>query len=146
VVRPLQILPSDEPWVSWRPGVVTRLHSRAAAELCVFEQRLVPGASAPTHTHFAIEEMVVVLSGSAEVWVDGVHGSLESGESILFPPHSWHGFRNSGADELRTLAIFASALPLVEYEEDPGVVLEIGASGDRKVDAHRSHRGEVGPT
>jgi quercetin dioxygenase-like cupin family protein len=140
MVKPLMIVAESEPWVAWREGVATRLHSRGAEQLCVLEQRSAPGAGAPTHTHFGAEELIVALGGRAEVWVDGVDGELQAGDSIVLPPGSWHGFRNAGPGELHTLAVFAARLPLVEYEEAPGVVLEIGGSGDARVDAHRAHR------
>ena len=140
MVRRLRIVSNEERWVAWRDGVETRLHTRAATRMCVLEQRSAPGAGAPTHTHFDTEELILALSGRAEVWVDGVGGELRAGDSIVLPPRSWHGYRNVGAEELHTLAVFADPLPRVEYEETPGVVLEIGGSEGNRVDEHRARR------
>jgi len=132
MVKPLTTLPEDAPRVAWREGVETRLHARNAQALCVMEQWCAPGKGAPTHTHFEVEEVITVLDGAAEFWVDGVTERVGAGGSIVLPAHTRHGFRNAGAEELHTLAVFASAHPHVEFEHDPGVVYEI--------DSHLSQR------
>jgi quercetin dioxygenase-like cupin family protein len=127
--------------VEWREGVRTRLHAAAstgAAQLCVIEQWAEPGAGAPLHTHFEVEEAILVAEGEAEFTVDGETRRVASGESMLFPAHSWHGFRNCGAGELHIVAVFAAAAPPVEYETEPGVVYAIGGVGDVRRDAHRA--------
>ncbi|MHB8643691.1 MAG: cupin domain-containing protein [Gaiellaceae bacterium] len=135
----------DSPRVAWRPGVETRLHAREAAELCVIEQWSVPGAGAPTHTHFEVEEVIAVLGGAADFWVDGVTARVEHGDTILLPAQSWHGFRNVGNAELHTLAVFSAARPRVAYEDDPETVLEIGGTRN-PFDAHRSYYEDEGAT
>src|SRR5437588_1834429 len=100
MVRPLTRPAPGEPRVLWREGVETRLHAAGAAALCVLEQWAAPERGAPTHTHFDVEEVIVVLAGVAEFWVDGASERVEVGESIVLPARSWHGFRNVGTDEL----------------------------------------------
>ena len=78
-----------------------------AKELCVFEQWIAPGFGAPTHTH-DVEEVLTVLAGEAEVWVDDERAILNSGEYVIVPAHSPHGFRNTGQEELRVQAILAA--------------------------------------
>ena len=127
--------------VEWRAGVRTRLHAAAstgARQLCVLEQWCDPGAGAPLHTHFEVEELIAVVEGSAEFTVDGAVFAVGAGESILLAPHGWHAFRNVGDEVLHTLAVFAAAAPPVEYENEPGVVYTIGGSGGDRRDAHRA--------
>ena len=64
VVRPLTTSPATAPRVAWRDGVETRLHTQGATALCVIEQWCAPGAGAPTHTHFDVEEVIAVLDGA----------------------------------------------------------------------------------
>ena len=40
-----------------------------AAQLCIFEQWVAPGAGAPTHSH-PVEEVLTVREGEAEMWID----------------------------------------------------------------------------
>src|SRR5262249_44688938 len=110
-----------------------------ARSLCVMEQWCAPGAGAPTHTHFDVEEVIAVLAGEAEVWIDGKTSRVGADASIVLPAHSFHGFRNDGDTELHTLAVFASARPPVAYEGDPDTVLAIGVEGEDMLDAHRAY-------
>src|SRR5687767_9982034 len=115
----------------WRAGVRTRLHAGAAtgaAQLCVIEQWCDPGSGAPLHHHFELEELIAVVEGVADFEVDAERRRVAAGESILLPAGSRHGFRNAGETTLRTLAIFPTAAPRVEYEHEPGVVYMISGS------------------
>lgn len=129
--------------VEWRPGVRTRLHAAAstgATQLCVIEQWCDPGTGAPPHTHFGVEETITVLEGAAEFRVDGERSRVEAGETILLPAFSRHGFANTGKGVLHTLAVFAAAAPPVEYEDEPGVVYEVGGVRPDMRDPHRAVR------
>ena len=129
--------------VEWRPGVRTRLHaggSTGATQVCVLEQWCDPGTGAPTHTHFEVEETIMVLEGAAEFWVDGVRSRVAAGETILLPAGSRHGFTNAGGSVLHTVAVFGAAVPPVEYEEEPLVVYEVGGVGEKMRDPHRAVR------
>jgi quercetin dioxygenase-like cupin family protein len=133
----------DAQLVEWRPGVQTRLHrtpSVSPAGLCVLEQWSDPGAGAPTHTHANAEELIVVIEGSAVFWVDQDRSELSAGDSILLVAGSRHGFRNSGEGLLHTVAVFDTARPLVEYEDEPGTALEIGIKHDAAAPTHPARR------
>jgi hypothetical protein len=69
---------------------------------------------------------------------------VEAGETILLPAFSRHGFANAGDGVLRTLAVFGAAAPPVEYEDEPGVVYEVGGTGGVRRDAHRAIRRDRG--
>ena len=128
--------PSDQTIEEWRPGVRTRLIVSAATgaeSLCMFEQWSEPGRGAPTHTHPGVEEVIVVVEGRAEVWIDGETSVLESGGTALVPPHALHGFRNVGTEILHTLTALPDAAPPVRYEESR----ELMTIGGPDRDAHR---------
>lgn len=135
MVRPLTPVPANAPRVGWREGVESRLHGAGASSLCVLEQWSAPGAGAPTHHHPDVEELVLIVAGSAEFWIDGAVELLDEGMSIVVPAESVHGFRNVGSTELHTIATFPSAHATVEYECEPGRVLEIADRHRRAGDA-----------
>jgi quercetin dioxygenase-like cupin family protein len=131
----------DAPVVVWRAGVQSRLHRTSLVSptgLCVLEQWTDPGAGAPTHRHANAEELIVVIEGSVEFWHEDDLSGAGAGDSILLPTGSRHGFRNSGEGVLHTMAIFDTSHPLVEYDEEPGCVLEIGGTSREMRDAHRA--------
>ena len=105
------------------------------------EQLCAPGAGAPPHRHEGVEEVIFVLEGRACIHVGSEKAELVAGESVVVPASSRHGFTNVGTGNLRILAVFAAATPLVEYEDEPGL-LEIGGQGSKRRDAHRVEREE----
>lgn len=96
---------------AWRPGVTTRMLVSAqtgSAQLCVFQQWCEPGKGAPTHFH-AVEEILTVLGGSAEVWIDDERVVMEANQSVVVPAGRRHGFVNAGDTTLHVEAILASS-------------------------------------
>jgi mannose-6-phosphate isomerase-like protein (cupin superfamily) len=81
--------------------------ARGAAQLCIFEQWVAPGAGAPTHSH-PVEEVLTVREGEAEMWIGEDRAVLTSGQSLLVPAGRLHGFRNSGTATLHVHAVLAS--------------------------------------
>jgi mannose-6-phosphate isomerase-like protein (cupin superfamily) len=99
-------------WETWRPGVQSRMLVSAltgATQLCMFEQQVAPGAGAPTHSH-AVEEVLTVREGEADMWIGEAHVTVSAGQSLLIPPSLLHGFRNSGSTTLHVLAVLASPI------------------------------------
>jgi len=102
----------DMPPEQWRLGVETRMlvsASNGAAQLCIFEQWMAPGAGAPTHTH-PVEEVLTVREGEAEMWMDEQRVIVSAGQSLIVPAGRKHGFRNSGASMLHIHAALASPI------------------------------------
>jgi mannose-6-phosphate isomerase-like protein (cupin superfamily) len=97
---------------TWRPGVETRMLVSAgngAAQLCIFEQWVAPGVGAPTHWH-PVEEVLTVLEGEAEMWLDQQRVIVSAGQSLIVPARRMHGFRNSGNLALHLHAVLASPI------------------------------------
>jgi quercetin dioxygenase-like cupin family protein len=94
----------------WRPGVQTSMRVSAAngaTRLCIFEQWIAPGNGAPTHSH-PVEEVLTVIAGEAEMWIDEARAIVSAGQSLIVPAHRSHGFRNSGNLTLHIHAVLAS--------------------------------------
>jgi mannose-6-phosphate isomerase-like protein (cupin superfamily) len=104
------IAPQELPPEQWRPGVETRMRVSAgngAKHLCIFEQWVAPGVGAPTHMH-PVEEVLTVLEGEAEMWMDQERIIVSSGQSLIVPARRQHGFRNCGNVTLHIHAVLAS--------------------------------------
>jgi quercetin dioxygenase-like cupin family protein len=104
--------PRNAPPEQWRPGVETRMlvsASNGAAQLCIFEQWVAPGAGAPSHVH-PVEEVLTVRAGEAEMWIDDERFTVSAGQSLMVPAGRKHGFRNSGAGTLHIHAVLASPI------------------------------------
>ncbi|TIS45615.1 cupin domain-containing protein [Mesorhizobium sp.] len=115
---------SLQPTEEWRPGVLTKMQVSAvtdAAALCIFEQWIAPGAGTPSHTH-PVEEVLTVLEGRAELWLGDERTTVSTGQSVIVPAGSWHGFRNSGSVTLHMQAILAAPAFEASYKEQLEVI------------------------
>ena len=68
-----------------------------------------PGRAHQFHRHPALEEIIYVISGTAEQWVDQERRTLRAGESAHIPRDVVHGTYNAGEDTLVFLAILSPA-------------------------------------
>jgi quercetin dioxygenase-like cupin family protein len=113
----LVVLDSEQPLEQWREGVETRMYSSAtvgAAQLTIFEQWCAPGLGAPAHLH-AVEEVLRVLAGRAEIWVGAERQTLDAGASVIIPAGVVHGFRNAAESTLHVQAILAAPIFEARY-------------------------------
>jgi mannose-6-phosphate isomerase-like protein (cupin superfamily) len=109
----------QQPLEEWRGGVITRMlvsAANAAAQLCVFEQWCEPGCGAPNHLH-AVEEVLHVLDGEADVWIGETHVVLRNGQLIIVPAGHKHGFVNSGKAALHIRSTLASPVFEAAYDD-----------------------------
>ncbi len=61
----------------------------------------------PLHAHKDVEEIILILSGEGEAYVDGETAFFKEGDAVLFPANSKHQVRNTGDKPLKTASIFA---------------------------------------
>ena len=109
----------SQPREEWREGVLTRMTVSAvtgAVQLCVFEQWCTPGRGAPTHLH-AVEEVLCVREGKADVWIDDTHVTLTSGQLVVVPAGRKHGFSNSGSTVLHIESTLAAPVFEAAYDD-----------------------------
>jgi mannose-6-phosphate isomerase-like protein (cupin superfamily) len=103
----------------WRAGVRTRMKAAAvtgATQLCLFEQWCDPGQGAPTHLH-AVEEVLCVRDGRADVWIGDRHVTLTSGQLVIVPAGRKHGFSNSGTTTLHIESTLAAPVFEAAYDD-----------------------------
>ncbi|MDA1098539.1 MAG: cupin domain-containing protein [Proteobacteria bacterium] len=80
-----------------------------------------PGYSTGTHSH-PYMEVVTVVAGTGEAWVEGQEGMtvIGPGITLVLPPNVKHGFRVTGSEPLQTYGVHASPDRMVEhFPEDP---------------------------
>ena len=94
-----------------RPGLTE------AEGLLLVRVRMPPGEAHQFHHHPAMEEIIYVVSGRAEQWVNEASRLLGPGEMAHIPKGVVHGTYNAGDDELVFLAILSPA-----ESEGPAIV------------------------
>jgi quercetin dioxygenase-like cupin family protein len=89
-------------WLS-RPGLTE------AEQLLMVRVLMPPGCAHQFHRHPAMEEIIYVVSGTAEQWVDRENRLLGPGDTAHIPIGVVHGTYNAGSDTLVFLAILSPA-------------------------------------
>ena len=97
-------------------------HSRpattAAEQLVVIEVKLDPGGGHDFHRHPNQEEVIYVLDGEIEQWVDRRRRTLRAGDSAFIPAAMVHASFNVSGTPARLLAILAPCIGEEGYELD----------------------------
>jgi quercetin dioxygenase-like cupin family protein len=89
-------------WLS-RPGLTE------ADGLLLVRVRMPAGKGHAFHTHPEMEEIIYVVSGKAEQWVEKERRILEAGDTAHIPKGLVHGTYNAGDETLVFLAILSPA-------------------------------------
>ncbi len=108
---------AEQPLEKWRDGVMTQMrvsYLLGGRQLCIFDQFCDPGLGAPTHIH-AVEEVLEVISGSADIWLNDERSTVTANQSVLIPAGAAHGFRNTGTDTLHVRATLAASIFEAQY-------------------------------
>jgi quercetin dioxygenase-like cupin family protein len=99
-----------------RPGLVE------AEQLLLVRVHMPPGKAHAFHRHPEMEEIIYILEGTAEQWVDREKRILGPGEIAHIPKDVVHGSYNIGQQTLRFLAILSPAKiqgpPLIDMSQE----------------------------
>ncbi len=96
-------------WMSHPP-------STAAKQLTVIEVTLSPGKGHDFHKHPDQEEVIYVIDGSVEQWLDQEKRILGPGDSVFIDADVVHASFNVGGSEAKLLAILGPCVGEGGYE------------------------------
>lgn len=77
----------------------------AGEDLMIVSMEIEPGNYLPTHRD-SNEELLVVMAGTVEAWVDDETVELTMGECVIVPKMEPHGVRNIGEEVARVVGFF----------------------------------------
>ena len=108
-----RIVPLSETEVEKLPGKIHFWHCKlgmvADTNLMFVRAQLPPGEAHPFHHHPNMEEILYILSGTAEQWIEKEKRIMRPGDSIYLPAGMVHGTYNIGAEPLDFLAVLSPA-------------------------------------
>jgi quercetin dioxygenase-like cupin family protein len=81
----------------------------ADTNLMFVRAHLEPNQAHKFHHHPHMEEILYILSGSAEQWVEREKRVMNPGDSLYLPAGIVHGIYNIGSDVLDFLAVLSPA-------------------------------------
>jgi len=96
-------------WMSHPP-------STGAEHLTVIDVTLAPGKGHNFHKHPDQEEVIYVVAGTVEQWVDREKRKLGPGDSAFVPADMVHASFNAGTDNAKIIAILGPCVGEGGYE------------------------------
>jgi quercetin dioxygenase-like cupin family protein len=81
--------------------------STGARNITAMDVVLAPGKAHSFHKHPKQEELLYVVSGEIEQWLDHEKRMMKAGDAIFIPPDVVHGTFNPGNREARLIVVFS---------------------------------------
>lgn len=108
-----RIVPLSETEVEQLPGKTHFWHCKPGmvtdTNLMFVRAQLPPGEAHKFHYHPKMEEILYILSGTAEQWIEKEKRIMKAGDAIYLPAGMIHGTYNIGEDTLDFLAVLSPA-------------------------------------
>jgi quercetin dioxygenase-like cupin family protein len=100
----VEFAPWGKHWWLSQPGVTD------SKQLTLVRVRMRPGAGHQFHYHPAREEIIYIVDGVAEQWVDREQHRLKAGEIAFIPKNVVHAIHNPTTKPMTFLAILSPAM------------------------------------
>ena len=71
-------------------------------------EEVLPGATLPKHRHLAQDEIVLIQSGTAHVWLGDQERDLHAGGLVFIPSNTWVSLKNIGTGPVSLTFIFSA--------------------------------------
>ena len=116
-----QGLREDEGWIDMQVQFLIDARAAHSDRLVVGRTVLPPGARHEKHAHPNCDEFLVVLKGSGRIYTDDGTEPAGEGDVVFTPAGHWHGFDNTGEEEVLLLWGWSGAgsLEAAGYELPP---------------------------
>ena len=95
-----QGLREDEGWIDMQVQFLIDSRAAGSDQLVVGRTVLPPGARHERHAHPNCDEFLVVMSGSGEIYTNEGREPSKAGDVIFTPRGNFHGFDNTGDEDV----------------------------------------------
>ena len=82
--------------------------NNASQHLVAGTEELAPGAAITKHRHLVQDEIVLIHSGKAHVWLGDLERDLHAGGLVFIPANTWISLKNTGAEPVSLTFIFSA--------------------------------------
>jgi mannose-6-phosphate isomerase-like protein (cupin superfamily) len=72
----------------------------------VFTEEIRPGAAIPRHKHHGEDEILLIQTGRAHVWLGDKEYDAEAGAMVLIPAETWVSLKNTGTENISLVSIW----------------------------------------
>ena len=74
--------------------------------LLVFTEEIAPGAAIPKHKHHGEEEILLIQTGNAHVWLGDKEYDARPGALVFIPAETWISLKNTGTENISVIAVW----------------------------------------
>jgi len=82
--------------------------NNASQHLVAGTEDLAPGAAITKHRHLVQDEIVLIHSGKAHVWLGDQERDLHAGGLVFIPANTWISLKNTGTERVSLTFIFSA--------------------------------------
>lgn len=90
----------EEGWINMQVQFLIDRKTAGSDKLLVGYTVLPPGSRHDKHRHPNADEFLVILKGQGYVYTDGPDEASGEGDVIFTPRGHWHGFNNTGSEDV----------------------------------------------
>lgn len=80
--------------------------TNGSKHLLVGSEEVPPGGMIPKHRHHGEEEILLVQSGKAHVWLGDKEYDAQAGTLVFIPSQTWISLKNTGTESLGLVFVF----------------------------------------
>ena len=74
--------------------------------LLLFTEEVAPGAAIPKHKHHREEEILLIQTGTAHVWLGDKEYDARAGALVFIPAETWISLKNTGTENISLVAVW----------------------------------------
>lgn len=82
--------------------------NNGSQHLVLGTEELAPGAAIPKHKHLVQDEILLIESGTAHIWLGDQEGDVHAGGLAFIPVNTWVSLKNTGTKPLSLTFIFSA--------------------------------------
>ena len=82
--------------------------NNGSQHLVLGTEELAPGASIQKHRHLGQDEILLLQTGTAHVWLGDQERDVHAGGLVFIPSHTWISLKNTGTEPIGLTFIFSA--------------------------------------
>lgn len=82
--------------------------NNGSQHLVLGTEELAPGAAIAKHKHLVQDEILLIQSGTAHVWLGDQEGEVHAGGLAFIPADTWVSLKNTGTEPVSLTFIFSA--------------------------------------
>lgn len=82
--------------------------NNGSQHLVLGTEELLPNARIPKHKHLIQDEILLIQSGTAHVWLGDKESDVHAGAMVFIPSDTWISLKNTGSDPVGLVFVFSA--------------------------------------